>query len=75
MDGATVPVAIVPTRIEAELIVGLLATHGVHAIIVADDAGGQQPQWQVRGVRVLVASDDEATARQILDTAPGKGLS
>jgi hypothetical protein len=75
MDGETVSVAVVPTRIEAELIVGVLATHGVRAVIIADDAGGQQPQWQIEGVRVLVAASDEAVARQILDTAPRKGSS
>ena len=66
MDGGTVPVAVVTTRIEAELIVGVLRTHGVRAAIIADDAGGQQPQWQMEGVRVLVATADEALARQIL---------
>jgi len=66
VDGGTVPVAVVTTRIEAELIVGVLRTHGVRAAIIADDAGGQQPQWQMEGVRVLVATADEALARQIL---------
>jgi hypothetical protein len=68
VDGGTVPVAVVTTRIEAELIVGVLRSHGVRAAIIADDAGGQQPQWQIEGVRVLVAIADEAVARQILAT-------
>lgn len=33
---------------------------------MADDAGGQDPQLQLDGVRVLVAPEDEATARQLL---------
>jgi hypothetical protein len=68
VDGGTVPVAVVTTRIEAELIVGVLRSHGVRAAIIADDAGGQQPQWQIEGVKVLVATADEAVARQILAT-------
>ena len=66
MDGSTVPVAVVTTRIEAELIAGMLRSHGVRAAVLADDAGGQQPQWQLEGVRVLVSADDEAVAREIL---------
>jgi hypothetical protein len=42
--------------------------------VSADDAGGQEPQLQVQGVRVLVAPSDEATARQLIaavnDTPP-----
>ena len=69
MDGATVPVAVVTSRIEAELIVGFLHSHGVRAAVAADDAGGQEPQWQLQGVRVLVARSDEAAARQLLASA------
>jgi hypothetical protein len=32
----------------------------------ADDAGGQYPQMQIEGVRVLVAPSDEASARRLL---------
>jgi hypothetical protein len=69
VDGTTVPVAVVASRIEAELIVGLLRSNGVRAAVSADDAGGQDPQLQVQGVRVLVAPSDEATARQLLAEA------
>jgi hypothetical protein len=69
MDGATVPVAIVASRTEAELIVGLLRSYGLRAAVAADDAGGQEPQLQLQGVRVLVAPDDEASARQLLAEA------
>ena len=72
MDGATVPVAVVTSRIEAELIVGMLQSHGLWAAVSADDVGGQEPQLQLEGVRVLVARSDEAMARQLLgadDTA------
>jgi len=66
VDGTTVTVAVVPTRAEADLIVGLLLANDIGAAVSADDAGGQQPQLQMDGVRVQVAPDDEAAARQLL---------
>ena len=69
MDGVTVPVAVVASRTEAELIVGMLRSNGLRAAVSADDAGGQEPQLQVQGVRVLVAPSDEASARQLLAEA------
>ena len=66
MDGANVSVAVVTSRIEAELIVGLLRSHGLSAVVATDDAGGQEPQLQMDGVRVLVAPSDEASARRLL---------
>jgi len=66
---ANVPVAIANSRIEAELIVGMLRSNGVRAIVSADDAGGQEPPLQVAGVRVLVPRFDEAPARQLLAEA------
>jgi len=62
----TVPVAVVFSRMEAELIVGLLRSHGLGATVSADDAGGQEPALQVSGVRVLVTPSDEASAREVL---------
>ena len=69
MDGAPVTVTVVGSRIEAELIVGLLRSHGLSAALSADDAGGQEPQLQLQGVRVLVAPADEASARRLLAVA------
>ena len=69
MDGATVSVAVVASRTEAELIVGMLRSHGVRAAVSADDAGGQYPQMQIAGVHVLVAPFDEASARRLLAAA------
>jgi hypothetical protein len=66
MDGATVPVANVASSTEAELIVGLLRSNGLTAAVSADDAGGEEPELQLQGVRVLVAPADEALARRIL---------
>ena len=63
---ASVPVAIAASRIEADLIVGMLRSNGVRAVLSADDAGGQEPQLQLQGVRVLVTPSDAAAARQLL---------
>jgi hypothetical protein len=69
VDSATVSVAVVDSRTEAELIVGMLRSHGLSAAVSADDAGGQYPQLQIQGVRVLVAPSDEASARRLLAAA------
>jgi len=69
VDGLTVTLTVVTSRTEAELIAGLLRSNGVRAAVSADDAGGQDPQLQLEGVRVLVAPSDEAAARQILAAA------
>jgi predicted Fe-Mo cluster-binding NifX family protein len=69
VEGATVSVAVVASRTEAELIVGMLRSRGVSAVVSADDAAGQYPQMQLDGVRVLVAPSDEASARQLLAAA------
>ena len=69
MDGAMVSVAVVASRTEAELIVGMLRSHGVSAAVSADDAGGQYPQMQADGVQVMVAPSDEASARRLLAAA------
>ena len=66
MGGRTVSVAIVTTRVSAELIVGYLRNHDVRAVVAADDAGGQEPELQLQGVRVLVDASDETTARRLL---------
>jgi predicted Fe-Mo cluster-binding NifX family protein len=69
VDDMTVSVAVVASRTEAEVIVGLLRSHGLSAVVSADDAGGQYPQMQIEGVRVLVAPSEEASARQLLAAA------
>ena len=67
MESSTVVVAVVASRTEADLIVGLLQSHGVRAAVAADDAGGQEPQLQLNGVRVIVAASDEYEAREVID--------
>ena len=65
-EGPTVPVAVVTSRTEAELVAGLLRSYDIPALVSADDAAGQEPQLQAQGVSVLVAAADEGAARQIL---------
>ena len=56
-----------PNRISAEMAAGLLESEGIETIVLADDAGGNYPMLQfIRGVRLLVAPEDAAQAREIL---------
>jgi hypothetical protein len=71
---APVAVAVVTSQFEAELIAGLLQSNGLDAAVSADDAGGQEPQLQLQGVRVLVSPTDEAAARQVLADAQTEQL-
>ena len=72
-DGSTVPVAVATSQFEADLIVGLLQSAGIRAFALADDAGGQEPQWQLSGgVRVMVQASDEGAAREVLADARGR---
>jgi hypothetical protein len=65
-----------PNRIEAEMAAGLLESEGIEAMVMADDAGGTYPMLQfIRGVKLMVAPEDEARAREILAAmATGEGL-
>jgi hypothetical protein len=65
----SVPVTVASSRIEAEILVGMLLSNGVHAVVSADDAAGLEPQLQIHGVRILVAPSDEALARRLLAEA------
>jgi hypothetical protein len=70
MAGLTAVVARVSSLVEAQLIVGMLGSHGIRASTSADDAGGFDPQLQLtQGVRVLVATQDEARARTLIGEA------
>jgi hypothetical protein len=62
--------AVVGSRQEAELIVGMLKSHGVRAAVSADDAGGVDLALQAQGVRVLVPEADVSKARRLLRNEP-----
>ena len=59
-------VAVFQTRIEAEIARARLEALGIPAWIDADDAGGLYPQFQFRGVRLVVDADDKEAAQRIL---------
>jgi hypothetical protein len=66
-DVDVVSVALVTSRLEAELIAGLLRSAGIKTATSADDVGGQEPQLQLsEGVHVWVARSDEEAAGRIL---------
>jgi hypothetical protein len=59
-----------PNRVLAQMAASLLEAEGIEALILADDAGGLYPPLQfIRGVKLLVAPEDEDLAREILDAA------
>lgn len=60
-------VAAVASRVEAELIAGMLRNHGVPASVSGDDAGGMQVLLQAEAFRVLVPDDDADEARGLLE--------
>jgi hypothetical protein len=55
-----------PTRDEAELVRGLLASAGIDAWIAADDAGGAYPFQLSGGARVLIDESDLEAASNVL---------
>lgn len=57
-------------RHEAERAVEILKSHRIWATIQADDAGGMRPDLVMHtgGVRLIVISEDEERAREILDS-------
>jgi hypothetical protein len=68
----TVVLAVVNSRVEAEMMAGMLRSNGLRALVSTDDAGGTEPALQAQGVRVLVAADDAADARRLIgEKAPG----
>ena len=69
VDDAIVSVAVVGSRTEAELIVGLLRSNGLRAAFAADDAGAQEPQLQLQGVRILVPPPRKPSARRLIAAA------
>lgn len=68
MSGMSRPVAVFTSRTEAELAKARLELEGIPAHILADDAGGWEPQFDLsRGVRLVVADRDHAEALEVLE--------
>jgi hypothetical protein len=59
----------VPSVVEAQLVVGMLESNGVAAAASPAETG-VYPSFQLtEGVRVLVAAEDEAHARELIADA------
>ena len=67
-DSELVVVHTFNNRQEAEMAVSALDAAEIDAMIKDDDAGGMRPSLSfVQGVEVLVRSEDESAARDVLD--------
>ena len=72
MTGRLVPVAEYPTRDEAEVVQGLLASAGIESTLSADAAGGAFPFVLSGGARLLVDENDVEAASELIATGPGE---
>ena len=74
MAGKTEVVATFAWRHEAEFALETLRAAGIHAILVADDAGGALPGLSLSGpIRLLVESSDVEQARAVIGEAGDPG--
>jgi cell division protein FtsN len=70
VSGRLVAVGTYPTRDEAEVVQGLLASAGIDSSVSADDAGGAYPFVLSGGAQVLVDESDVETASEVLTAKP-----
>lgn len=66
----SVQVTSVPSRIEADLVIGLLQSENIESWAIGDDAGGEIGCLAQDGVRVYVRAADAARAQEILADLP-----
>ena len=67
MTSAWVTIQSCSSRIEAEIVAGVLRENGIEARLIADDAGGTRPELAFAlGVRVQVRERDREEALQVL---------
>jgi Putative prokaryotic signal transducing protein len=64
-------VAVVGSRTEADIIVGMLQSNGVPASLSADDAGGNAVNLMSQGVAVLVPDERADDARKLISESDG----
>ena len=64
--GRDVTAAVVASRVEAELMAGMLRANGVQAWVSTDDAGGVESALTAQGVRVMVAPDAAGDAARLV---------
>jgi hypothetical protein len=68
-DGALIVIRDFLNKIEAELAQGALEAAGIHSIVSADDAGGNDPGLWMGGVKLLVRGEDAERAVEVLGPA------
>lgn len=72
MDASPVVIHTFPNRSSADVARGVLATEGIDAKIISDDAGGLHPDLALnRGVNLVVAGRDAEAARSALEAEKG----
>jgi len=60
-------------ELDAEIVLNRLQALGVQAELIKDNCGGMRPHLDlVRGIRLLVADEDQSKARDILATDSDK---
>lgn len=69
-DATLVVVGTYYTEIEADLAQTVLQAEGIDSMIQADDCGGVSPQLWMRGVALLVRSEDAERAVRFLTLDP-----
>jgi hypothetical protein len=66
-SGDAVIVARFTSRTEAEAAAERLESEGIESVVILDDGGGTIPALDLtRGAKVMVASENEARARDVL---------
>jgi hypothetical protein len=72
-DGRIVELVNLPTRFEADAVIGMLRANGVQATAKYGDAGGLPYVGLLEGYRVFVFDDDLDLAKRLLDEEPVEG--
>ncbi len=68
-EGRIIELANLPTRLEADMVLELLASNGIRAMAKYGDADGWAPHFSlIDGFRVCVFDDDLDAARHLLDS-------
>lgn len=61
-----------PSEMDAIFARTLLESEGIEAMIMKDDAGGMEPQFQLtQGVRLMVRAEDLEKARDLIAEVDG----
>lgn len=68
----SVVVATFSSRPQVDLAVEILRSEGIECVVLLDDGGGAIPALDLtRGIRILVARENEEAARELLEGVGG----